>query len=58
MLDFKKKVKIALIERDSTMRELAEELGISISYLSDLVNGKRHSIERLNDIKKYLNLKS
>lgn len=54
-----KKVKIALIEQDMSYADLADELGISSAYISDLVKGKRNgkkAQERLKTIKKRLNI--
>ena len=41
MSEFEKQVRHALIDRDMTMTDLANELGITISYVSDLLKGKR-----------------
>lgn len=51
MSEFEKQVKIALIERNMTMGDLANELGISISYVSDLLKGKRTNQEQLKRIR-------
>lgn len=56
MSEFEKQVRIALIERNMTQTNLAEELGISISYLSDLLKGKRKTAEQIDRIKQFLNL--
>lgn len=56
MSEFEKQVKIALIERNMTMGDLADELGISISYVSDLLKGKRSNQAQLDRIKDFLNL--
>lgn len=37
MSEFEKQVRHALIDRDMTMTDLANELGITISYVSDLL---------------------
>lgn len=57
MSDLKKQVKIALIHKDSNMTELSKELGISLSYLSDILAGKRNNQEQIDRIKKYLDIK-
>lgn len=54
MSEFEKQVKIALIERNMTMGDLANELGISISYVSDLLKGKRTNQEQLKRIRQIL----
>ncbi|MBR5949244.1 MAG: helix-turn-helix transcriptional regulator [Clostridia bacterium] len=41
MANLEKEVKKALIDHEMTMGDLANELGISISYVSDLIKGKR-----------------
>ena len=41
MSDYKKQVRIKLIERDMNMVDLARELEITPSYLSELLNGTR-----------------
>ncbi|MFC6464986.1 helix-turn-helix domain-containing protein [Marinilactibacillus sp. GCM10026970] len=53
------RVRIALIENDMTQTDLANELGISASYLSDLLKQKRtgsKAQERIKTMKKYLNI--
>lgn len=47
MSEFEKQVRHALIDRDMTMTDLANELGITISYVSDLLKGKRTNQEQL-----------
>lgn len=56
MLEFEKEVKKALIDRNMTMGNLAEQLGITLSYVSDLIKGKRNNEERLLQIKEFLEL--
>lgn len=56
MSEFEKQVRHALIDRDMTMTDLANELGITISYVSDLLKGKRSNQEWIDKIKDYLNL--
>lgn len=52
----KKQVRHALIDRDMTMTDLANELGITISYVSDLLKGKRTNQEQLQRIKEFLEI--
>ena len=40
-----KKAKIAMIQNDISVNDLAEELGCSRCYLSSTLNGKKTSIE-------------
>lgn len=50
-----------LRKRKMTHSELAELIGISGAYLSDILNGKRNgqkAQEHINSIKKILNIKS
>lgn len=56
MSEFEKQVKIALIGKCMTMGDLAEQLGISLSYVSDLLKGKRNSQEQIQRIKDFLGL--
>ena len=56
MSEFEKQVRHALIDRDMTMTDLANELGISVSYVSDLVKKKRENQEQLQRIKDFLGI--
>lgn len=56
MSEFEKRVKKALIDRDMTMTDLAEALGITISYVSDLTKGKRKNQAQIDKIKGFLDL--
>lgn len=56
MSEFEKQVKKALIDRNLTMGDLAEALGISLSYVSDLIKEKRNNEEQIARIKDFLNL--
>ena len=56
MSEFEKQVKKALIDRNMTMGDLAEPLGISLSYVSDLIKEKRNNEEQIARIKDFLNL--
>lgn len=56
MSEFEKQVKKALIDRNMTMSDLAEALGISLSYVSDLIKEKRNNKEQIARIKDFLNL--
>ena len=52
MSDFEKEVKHALIDKNMTMSDLASNLGISTSYVSDLLKNKRgneRQIQRIRD---------
>lgn len=41
MTEFEKAVRHALIDRNMTMSSLANELGVSVSYVYDIVTGCR-----------------
>lgn len=56
MSDFTKEAKKAMIDLDLTYDQVADVMGISKSYLSDLINGNRKSKERLDELKKILQL--
>lgn len=56
MSDYKKQVRIKLIERDMNMVDLARELEITPSYLSELLNGTRKNQEQINRINEYLEI--
>lgn len=56
MSEFEKAVKIALIERNMTMQDLADALGITISYVSDLIKEKRNNAQQIARIKDFLGL--
>lgn len=56
MSEFEKQVKKALIDRNMTMGDLGEALGISLSYVSDLIKGKRNNEVQIERIKNFLNL--
>ena len=56
MSEFEKAVKIALIERNMTMQDLADALGITISYVSDLIKEKRNNAQQIAIIKDFLGL--
>lgn len=56
MSEFEKQVKKALIDHDMTMQDLADALGITISYVSDLIKEKRQNPEQIQRIKDFLGL--
>ena len=56
MSEFEKQVKKALIDRNMTMGDLAEALGISLGYVSDLIKGKRTNSEQIRRIQDFLEL--
>lgn len=53
----KNQVKIALIQKEWSQRELARQMDITMSYLQDILNGNRNPKERLDQIEKLLDIK-
>lgn len=56
MSEFEKQVRHALIDKGMTMTELAGELGISISYLYELVKGTRKAEDQKARIRNLLGI--
>lgn len=56
MSEFEKEVKKALIDKDMTMGDLAKILGITLSYVSDLIKGKRTNKEQIQKIRDVLDI--
>ena len=56
MSDFEKQVRIALIQQDKTLTGLAEDLGISVSYLYEILKGTRKSEDQKTRIMDLLGL--
>lgn len=56
-LDFEMQVKRALREKGMLAKELAEMLGITSAYCSDIIRGNRSAPKKREEIKKILNLK-
>lgn len=56
MSEFEKKVRHALIDRNMSMTDLASELGISVSYLYELIKGTRKAEDQIARIKSFLGL--
>lgn len=52
--EFEKQVRHALLDRDMTFKELAEYLEITVSYLHDIVTGKRLATNQKRRIKEFL----
>lgn len=52
----KKEILKALIDRDWTTTDLANEMGISRMYLNDLLNFRRRTVARMEEIKEILGL--
>jgi transcriptional regulator with XRE-family HTH domain len=57
MTDYEKKVRIAMIEKGiKTFSELADNLGVSVSYISDVLKENRKAIELRQKINEFLGL--
>lgn len=52
----KKEILKALIDRDWSPTDLANEMGITRQYLNDLLNFRRETVARMEQIKKILGL--
>lgn len=55
-MTLKKQVAHALIDKEWSQRELARQMGITMSYLQDILNGNRKPVERLKQIEKLLDI--
>lgn len=55
-MSLKSEVKIALIEKNWSQRELARQMDISITYLQDILNEVRRPEERLKQIENILGI--
>lgn len=56
MNDFEKEVRKTLIDRDMKLTDLADELGISLTYLYDILNGSRKAEHQKKKIIEILEL--
>ena len=54
--ELKKEILKALIDKEWSATDLANEIGISRVYMNDLINGRRNSVARMEQIKKILGL--
>lgn len=55
-MNIKKKVKIALIKKNWSQRELARRMGISAPYLQDILAGNRNPNNRIKQIEHLLQI--
>ncbi len=55
-VSFKDEVKIALVKKGWSQRELARQMEISAAYLQDILKGNRNSEERIKQIHDLLDL--
>lgn len=56
MSEFEKQVRIALIQQGKNLSSLASELGISVSYLYEIIRGTRKAEEQKQKIRTLLGL--
>ena len=56
MSDFEKDVRHALIDKGMSMSDLATELGVTASYVYDIVNGNRVATDMKQKIVDFLRL--
>lgn len=54
--ELKKEILKALIDKEWSATDLANAMGISRVYMNDLINGRRISVSRMEQIKKILGL--
>lgn len=54
--ELKKEILKALIDKEWSTTDLANAMGISRVYMNDLINGRRNSVARMEQIKKILGL--
>lgn len=55
--NFELKVKMQLIKKNMTLTQIAEELGISLAYVSDIVRGNRKAEHYRKKIMEILGIK-
>lgn len=55
-LTTEEEIKIAMKRKGYTYKKLADEMGISISYVYELVKGNSGNIKRINDMRKILGI--
>ena len=56
MSDFEKEVRKTLIDRGMSMSDLASELGVSASYVYDILSGRRDATDTRQKIVDFLGL--
>lgn len=54
--NFELLVKTQLIKKSLTISKIAQEMGISVAYLSDIIRGNRKSLSRKQELCKILEL--
>ncbi|EMF0406359.1 helix-turn-helix transcriptional regulator [Enterococcus hirae] len=56
-MTLKQQVQIALVKKGWSQRELARQMGISVTYLRDIFTEKRKPKERLKQIEELLDIR-
>lgn len=56
MSEFEKQVRHALIDKNMSLTDLADELGISVSYVYEIIKGTRKAEDQKVRIREYLGL--
>lgn len=57
MTEYEQKIRLAMVKKGiRTYSELAEQLGVSVSYVSDVINYNRKATELRKKINDYLGL--
>ena len=56
MSDFEKEVRKTLIDKGMSMSDLASELGVSASYVYDILSGRRDATDTRQKIVDFLGL--
>lgn len=55
-LSLEEKISVAMKRKGYTYQKLADEMGISVGYVFDIVKGNRNNTYRLEQIKKILEI--
>lgn len=55
-LSLEEKISVAIKRKGYTYQKLADEMGISVGYVFDIVKGNRNNTDRLEQIKKILEI--
>lgn len=56
MSEFERQVRHALIDRNMSLTDLASELGISVSYVYEIIKGTRKAEDQKEKIRSFLDL--
>ena len=56
MSEFERAVRHALVDRDMSLTDLANELGISVSYIYEIIHGTRKADDQKKRIREFLGL--